>query len=781
MEPSLFYNDHFHQLIDWSDLSSLVGNYFLLEGSFETLVRQDSEHVSKEKVTRAYDQTHWFQSLAPETALDIFQTLERLRSHFKSEILGYLDKGRVLDLDGLRHCFVIFSSLRTLHRSIGENTPVSNQELDPFIVELYKGFLKRIENYLSDGGWDFSTHPQMGPIITKLASTSNRLRSETQSLMKTDLYSSALQFDTHDVINGRFVIPIQSDHFKGEMGNIIAHSSSGRTLYVEPFQIMKLATERLELESLLEALQYKFSSEVCQWFIGKGREITLAQNYLITVDQTQARANFARDHDLTRPKFTAQGVHIEGFFHPLITRPIRNDLNLPSDFQSLIISGPNTGGKTVLLKALAICFYFSHLGFYVPARRANFPFYKKIFFFSNDHQNLMQGLSSFASEAGQYLSIVDEIDDDTCVFIDEIFNSTGSEEASALAMGFFKRFFTFSKRCLIFVSTHHQLLKTLTHNKPPYLSGHMGFNTETNAPTYRLYTGLPGSSMAFEIFQGLKNEIYKEDILEEAKLILGQKKVTYEGLLTELSGKKAQIDSELIQVSSLKNELKNQKQASEGVLFLERQKALDDYRREIDSKMRELDKIVAEARRAEPKDLKKLGKIAADISHDITPKQSPFSPKTHFESNPRPPLKIEVGGKYRSLLFNCNVEVLAINERKKEAQVSIKGKNVWTSLSSLSSLSKGEVAPKKVSVHISRQSRTSLEVDGRGQRLEEFEREVLGALEALVAGDIPYLTVIHGHGEGVLKRWLRGYLSKQTDFHWEPTDGNDGSTLIKTS
>lgn len=729
----------------------------------------------------AYECTEWFQNLAPETALDIYQILDRLRAHFSQEILGFLDKGRVLDLDGLRHCFIIFNSLRSLNRIIGDETPVSDLDLAPFITELYKGFLKRIENYLTETGWDFSTHPQMGPIIIKLANAERRLRSETQSLMKSDLYAPALQFESHDVINGRFVIPIQSDHFKGEMGNIIAHSSSGRTLYVEPFQIMKLATERLELESLLESLQYRFSSEVCEWFVGKGREIEQTRLYLTRLDQTQARANFARDHDLTKPKFSNHGVHIEGFFHPLIDKPTRNDLSLPESYQSLIISGPNTGGKTVLLKSLAICFYFSHLGFYIPARKASFPFYKKIFFFSNDHQNLMQGLSSFASEAGQYLNILDEIDDDTCVFIDEIFNSTGSEEASALAMGFFKRFFTFSKRCLIFVSTHHQLLKTLTHNKPPYLSGHMGFNTDTNTPTYRLFTGLPGSSMAFEIFEGLKNDIYKEDILEEAKVILGQKKVTYEGLLTELSTKKAQIDSELQQVTSLRSELKNQKQASEGVLFLERQKALDEYRRQIDSKMKELDQIVAEAKRSEPKDLKKLSKTATELAHDITPKQSPFNPKASFEENKKTPSKIEIGGKYRSLLFNCNVEVLAINERKKEAQVNIKGKNIWTALSSLSSLSKGEVAKKKVSVHISRSSRTSLEVDGRGQRLEEFEREVLGALEALGAGDIPYLTVIHGHGEGVLKRWLRGYLSKQTDFQWEPTDGNDGSTLIKPS
>ncbi len=781
MEPSLFYNEHFHQLIDWQDLSKLVGNYFLLENSFDSLIKKDSQGVSRDAVLAAYDRTDWYLGLAPETSLDIYQVLERLRVHYKTEILGYLDKGRVLDLDGLRHCFTIFSSLRSLHRTIGPTTPIPSDELAPFIDDLYKGFLKKIESYLTESGWDFSAHPQMGPILTKLASTERRLRTETQALMKHELYADALQFDTHDVINGRFVIPIQSDHFKGEMGNIIAHSSSGRTLFVEPFQIMKLATERLELESLLEALQYKFSSEVCAWFIGKSREIALTQSYLTSIDQTQARANFARDHALVRPKFISSGVHIEGFFHPLITKPIRNDLNLPDNYQSLIISGPNTGGKTVLLKSLAISFYFSHLGLFIPARRASFPFYKKIFFFSNDHQNLMQGLSSFASEAGQYLNIVDEIDDDTCVFIDEIFNSTGSEEASALAMGFFKRFFTFSKRCLIFVSTHHQLLKTLTHNKPPYLSGHMGFDTETNAPTYRLYTGLPGSSMAFEIFQGLKNDIYKEDILEEAKIILGQKKVTYEGLLTELSGKKAQIDSELHQVSSLRSELKNQKQASEGVLYLERQKALDEYRRKIDSKMRELDQVIAEARRAEPKDLKKLSKAADEIAHDITPKQSPFNPRAKFESNPRAPSIIEVGGKYRSLLFNCNVEVLAINERKKEAQVNIKGKNIWTSLTSLSSLSKGEIAPRKVSVHVNRTGRTSLEVDGRGQRLEEFEREVLGALEALGAGDIPYLTVIHGHGEGVLKRWLRGYLSKQTDFHWEPTDGNDGSTLIKPS
>lgn len=707
--------------------------------------------------------------------------MEGLGPHFNHAIFSYLAKGRVLDLDELRRCYNIFYSLSKLNAILRGSGPLYQEELEVFIKELGRSFLRKLESYLTPSGWDFTHHPQMGPIITKLAGIERRLRQETQLLMKSELYQSALQFDQYDVVNNRYVIPIQSDHFKQEMGNIIAHSSSGRTLFVEPFQMTKLSSERLELESLLEALQFRFSSEVCRFFEGKPRELNSSYEHLLALDQTQARSAFAYDFELTRPKFVDKGVNIEGVFHPLVERPIRNDLKLASPLQSLIISGPNTGGKTVLLKSLAICFYFTHLGLYLPARKATLPFYKKIYFFSNDHQNLMQGLSSFASEAGAYLEMVEQVDDDTCIFIDEIFNSTGSEEASALAMGFFKRFFSLSDRCLVFVSTHHQLLKTLTHNMPPFLSGHMGFNTESNSPTYRLYTGLPGSSMAFEIFSGLNEAIYKDDILEEAAHILGQKKVTYEGLLTSLSSKQAQLDSELKQATQLKNDLKNQKHSSEGLLFLERQKILDEYRKTIDQKIKRLEEIIRESRQADAATGRKLLKTAQLISHEITPKQSFFTPHEQTFEQQQTARDIRIGARYLSLLFNCKVEVLAINERKKEAQVCINGKNVWTSMASLAPLGEREKPRQQVTVRVDRYTFSQLEIDGRGKRLEEFEREIMPALDALLSGDIPFLTVIHGHGEGILKRWLRTHLSKHSDFSWEASEGNDGSTLIKLS
>lgn len=759
----------------------MISRFFILEGSFSKCLEASSDNISEQITEALFDQTSWFLSLSLDTQAQARQIFADLSGSFDVEIFNYLSKGRVLDLDELRKCFSIFSNLSLLMNALPSSDFFTDESLNLFVRELKRNFLKKVENYLTPTGWDFAHHPQMGPIILKLSGIERRLRAEVQGIMREDLYQNALQFDQYDVINNRFVIPIQSDHFKQEMGNIIAHSSSGRTLFVEPFQLSRLSSERLELESLLEAMQYRFSIDVCSFFNDKKNELEAARDYLTSIDQIQARAAFAYDYELTRPKFTKNGVDIEGFYHPLVVRPIRNDIKLNPTQQSLIISGPNTGGKTVLLKSLAICFYFTQLGFFLPARQAKLPFFRKIFYFSNDHQNLMEGLSSFASEAGAYLDIVDEIDDDTCLFIDEIFNSTGSEEASALAMGFFKRFFSLSKRCLLFVSTHHQLLKTLTHNMPPFLSGHMGFNTETNSPTYRLYTGLPGSSMAFEIFSGLKGDIYKKDILEQAAHILGQKKVTYEGLLTSLSTKQAQLDQDLRQVSTLKSDLKNQKQSSEGLLFLERQKVLDEYRKTIDQKIKRLEEIIREAREKENANHRTLLKNAQNIAHEITPKESYFTPSNQvFESNLKGS-EIEIGKHYRSLLFNCNVEVIAINERRKEAQINIKGKNVWTSYSALAPLGVKQQPKAQVSVHVSRYSFSQLEIDGRGKRLEEFEREITPALDALLAGDIPFLTVIHGHGEGILKRWLRTLLSKNSEFYWEPSEGNDGSTLIKLS
>jgi DNA mismatch repair protein MutS2 len=206
------------------------------------------------------------------------------------------------------------------------------------------------------------------------------------------------------------------------------------------------------------------------------------------------------------------------------------------------------------------------MGLFVPSNFAEINPVSGLFYFSNDHQDLKEGLSSFASESLYYLNLLTELAPNNLIIIDEIFNSTSSEEASSLALALFEEIKKRSNSKIL-VSTHHQMLKTLMHSRIDYLSAHVGFDFDRNLPTYKLLSGEPGSSLAFKIFDKLSHDYnILNHISEKASQYLDQKQLTYESLLQDLSAKKIELDKLLSQNREYNQELKNQKKSMEGIL-----------------------------------------------------------------------------------------------------------------------------------------------------------------------------------------------------------------------
>ncbi|MFZ8934178.1 MAG: MutS-related protein, partial [Bacteriovoracaceae bacterium] len=303
----------------------------------------------------------------------------------------------------------------------------------------------------------------------------------------------------------------------------------------------------------------------------------------------------------------------------------------------MLISGPNTGGKTVTLKSIAINYLFLHLGMFIPSKKAKLYPFKKIFYFSHDQQDLKSGLSSFASEAKNYLYLLEEIrNDEALILIDEIFNSTSSEEASALAIALIEEIFKISQS-LVFISTHHQFLKAYTHQQKQLISCHVGFDSVKHTPTFKLVLGTPGGSMAFDIFQQLcQNFKLHNNIGNRAREVLESDKLNYENLINELINKQTHLDKVIEENKRTQQQLERKKRQQDGLLLLEKEKILSEFNKKLDKLLAEAQSLSIQVKKGEI-GKKGLQRKTSSLQGQARGIDSPQD----FEQNLKPSLSIE--------------------------------------------------------------------------------------------------------------------------------------------
>jgi len=637
-------------------------------------------------------------------------------------------------------------------------------------------FIKPLRTFVERNGNAYlERHPRLAQKISERNALEGKIREKVMNTLRDAETEKRLQFQGYDIINDRYVIPIRSDSYNAKIGLIISRSGTGHTLFVEPIAVRELCNKRMKIISEIDEI----INDICQ-----GYSNLLSDNYdfiqrvyglLMKYDYNLTQAKYSLHKLLVKPEVSEdKEIKLISFFHPLIEDCVANNITIESQMSGLIISGPNTGGKTVSIKSIILAHVFLKLGFFIPAVEARLPLLNDIFYFDSDYQDLSHGLSSFAGETTAILEMLENINDNSLIAADEIFNSTSSDEASSLAISIIS-YLTNVKDSKVLISTHHQLLKTKMQTDERFLSAHVGYDFDTNKPNYRLIIGTPGSSMALTIFEKLSTKFnIDSSIIDNAKSILDQKYMTYEKLLQDLSHKKSDLDKLLVENRDLNSQLKNQKKSMEGVLYLEKQKAFELYKTKLE---KQLDKINS-LRRSDmsPKQMQKRASEFKSSFLSETPNkkiEKPIEKKVVKE--------LKVGSQYFCELMKQNCELISLNRNK--ASVKIKGKTVQVPANSLFEMDrsqhKGHAKKEKVKINIFRSTNNDITIDARGMRLDKFQSQVLTGLEALLNGDIPYLLVIHGHGEGILKKWLRGHIKKDKDFSWTPEEGNDGCTRIE--
>lgn len=707
----------------------------------------------------------------------------------KFEYINLLKKGKVGTLSELNFIALILEFYLSTFKGLKSWNEYTYFEIDHSSIQKIKSnFLDKLRLFVDPSGdINYHKHPKLRGLYGQLGELEHELRESVIKISRSDKYGEALQFQEHDVINDRFVLAVKSSSYNNDLGPIIDRSSTGMTLFVEPRSLRDKSNKRIqilvEIDSIIAKIERDFTEFLAQYY----NEIFLLKKYVLRIDMLLMKSSYIKQKELTRPTLENEFVvELKDFFHPLIDEPVTNSIEINDQKKGLIISGPNTGGKTVTLKAITICHLFMHLGLFVPARFARLHPVSGIYYFSSDFQDISEGLSSFASETKNYLSIFEELSESNLVVVDEIFNSTSSEEASALAIAFLEELHKNSKTKVL-ISTHHQVFKTFIHSNTQYISAHVGHDNKTFMPTYKLFTGEPGSSMAFHIFENISKSISKaSSIPERASEILDAKQMTYEKLLQELSSKKSELDKILGENKTINHELKNQRKAMEGLLHLEKEKIVLKFKSNIDKKIRQAENLFDDIKSQKVESKKQLSKnigiLKSSALKEVQALKERDKELDYFDQE-LSAKEIVVGVKYYSIILDRKVDVVSLDLRKKVAHCSGGKLTVKCPFKTLRMLkntpNKAIYNRPQEKVIINRTLKGKVELDCRGMRLDAFQTEVETSLIELINGEIPFLTVIHGHGTGVLKKWLRDHLGTFKEIKYSAEDGNDGSTKIE--
>lgn len=769
-----------HAQVEWDALSTIIAQFAFFERNKEILAKRifSPEELGAE-LARVDAYLH---ALTDDERKMLEGLLHRLPADNRlGKFVAHVKKSGQLSFPELHQIALlletgIFIKAEFVKITLPEFRSIEELDFAPVNKTVLKEFRYLVD---SDGELHLERHPELADLTKRLRELEDKIRRTVQDWMHEPEHHKLLQYASYDIHFDRFVVPVRSDSYRSELGLIVSRSETGSTLFVEPFVVRETCNRRLELIAKIDEIITQLAGKFSAGFASHSGLIEKTFEEILRMEYYLAKSAFAGHYQLEKPTLREKpGYRISGLFHPLLKNPVKNDVVCEEGQHGIVISGPNTGGKTVFLKSLALTYLLVYHGHFVPAREAELFPYEGLFYFGDDLQDLKTGLSSFSGEVRNYLELLEHLLPTNLILIDEIFNSTSSDEASALSLAYFDELHQ-RGLCHLVVSTHHQMFKTLVHQDQKYISCHVGFDAVAMKPTYKIIWGTPGSSMAIDVFRILsQGKPAVSSIPERALSQLSQKNISYETLLQRVTQSQIELDRLLEANRQREIELRNQKGAMEGVLNLKLQDALASAKKDVERILDEARKLVEAAREDRSMRPRRIDDREAQLKAEL----SALGPSQEKSSTPvlQGNLSLEdlqPGDTVHSLVLKKDFVVQSVDRRKSEVLIAKGPIKISVPLRSLTNARQSGRQNVSVSIQKTRSSR--VEFDVRGMRLAECQNIVEQALGDLLSGDVPYVSIIHGHGDGVLKNWLRSHLKNSRDFTLETSEtGNDGETRI---
>ena len=651
---------------------------------------------------------------------------------------------------------------------------------------------------VGDGELADSASPELASIRRHMRATESKVRDILQRIIS----SSQAKYLQESIItqrSGRYVVPVKSE-FKNEIPGLVHDlSGSGSTFFIEPMGVVKANNELRELQAKEEKEIDRILAELSAEAASFREDINLDYELLIRLDVIFARAKLSNKMHAMAPGLSTKGLNLRRARHPLLPpkTAVANDLSLGETFDTLVITGPNTGGKTVTLKTIGLLTLMAQCGLHIPAGDGSvIKVCKRVLADIGDEQSIAQSLSTFSSHMSNIVGILEETDDETLILLDELGGGTDPVEGAALASAIIDH--ARSLGAMVAATTHYAELKVYAMTTPGVENASCEFDVETLAPTYRLLVGIPGKSNAFAIARRLG---ISEEIIQDAAARVDAENVRFEDVLTKLDHQRQEMEKEQRQAAQLRREMEEasaKAQAYRDQLQKEKEKAeasakaqaraiLDDARRTADQVFQELGDMRKKAQKEQ--NWQKVNDQRAGLRHKLNEAEEKLGARPQAAVPPmlRPAKK---GDTVTILKTGTQASVLSVN---KDGVLQLQaGILRITAKQDEVRVVEGETQSQKAAKQYIRRTEHKLrslgakaEVDLRGMTTDEAELTLAQFLDRAMVSNLTQVTVIHGKGTGAVRRAVHTYLKRckgVASFRLgRYGEGEDGVTIVELS
>ena len=620
--------------------------------------------------------------------------------------------------------------------------------------------------------------PALFKIRKSIRGMNDRIHAQLTNLMNNTTTRSYLQDAVITMRDGRYCLPVKAEAKTSVPGMVHDQSSSGSTLFIEPMAVVNLNNELRELflkeQDEINVILADLSNRVAENANGIRQDYSV----LAELDFIFAKAQLAKSYNGVAPIFNEEGrIHIRKGRHPLLDakKVVPIDVRLGEDFRQLIVTGPNTGGKTVSLKTVGLLTLMGQSGLHIPAAdRSELAIFHEIFADIGDEQSIEQSLSTFSSHMTNIVKILDQADDRSLCLFDELCAGTDPTEGAALAISILHKLHQYGATTM--ATTHYSELKVYALSTPGVENACCEFNVETLSPTYRLLIGIPGKSNAFAISSKLG---LAANIIDDAKSRLSDKDVDFEDMLANLEASRITIEKEQLEIKKYKAEVENLKKK-----LTDKNEKLDARRDEILRKANEeAVQILKEAKDLADETIRnfnkygqgqapmsKMEKERSKVRDKMNKSEKNLSMKQKEMINHKVPKKLRIGDSVKVLSMNLKGTVHTLPNAKGDLYVQM---GILRSLVNINDLvliddeSTSPIAKKygggssSGKIKMSKSASVSTEINLIGMTVDEAIAHLDKYLDDAYIAHLPSVRIVHGKGTGALRSAVHAHLKRQ--------------------
>lgn len=713
--------------------------------------------------------------------------------------LYFVKKGGTLTMRQLLHILYnmkVTSNVITFLKSDLPQLPILDGIRE--ILVTFPRLIEKIDmSIISEDEMSDNASSELKNIRRAMARQNDAIKNRLNHILNSQDSRTYLQDAIVTMRDGRYVIPVKAEHRGKFPGIVHDQSQTGATIFIEPQVIVNLNNELRELElaekAEIERILAELSSNVCEHF----HDLMNNQKLLVTLDKIFAKAKLSVKMKAECPVIADGGeLELKEARHPLIQskKVVPINVSVGGDYTTLVVTGPNTGGKTVTLKTTGLLVLMAQSGLHIPAASTSrIPIFEQVFADIGDEQSIEQSLSTFSSHMRNIVEILYKVDNKSLVLVDELGAGTDPTEGAALAIAILENLKSWGAYTI--ATTHYNEIKKYALSTEGVENGSMEFDIETLSPTYRLFIGIPGKSNAFEISRKLGLD---EELIDRAQTLLERGDIEFEDVLDSIEKDKRRAEAERDEAIRLNLEMKKQQEELE-----KRQAKLEEQERAIIANAKEEARdILKEARETAndvSKELRRLSKLDSlgernkrfDKSRKkLKDAEDKVAEKLIRRVNQQPvsASELKVGDKVRVLTLDQAGEVLSLPDEKGDLTVKIGIMKANINLKDLMVLESEPMekpqnkGSRYGNLYKAKAQSISVSINVQGKNLDDAEYEVDKYLDDAYMAGLREVTVIHGRGEGILKDGLRQLFRRHKHVasyrKGRYNEGGEGVTIV---